>query len=73
MRLLTPRMNLYELRYRCGSHTGTRRVWASSHRQAQRLLTDHPSVFGIPHERVHIYATIELHIQEAEVASVHHR
>lgn len=60
-------VGLYLIRVRCGGRTTTRTVWGVSDRNAQRRLTETPSLYGLPHERVEILACRRLDLAESAI------
>jgi hypothetical protein len=55
---------LFELRFVCGGVTGRRHVFAPDRPAAIRLLREHPSMFGLQHERVVVSRAIPLTVRK---------
>jgi hypothetical protein len=59
------RLALFRVRYVCSGVLGTRLVWAPDERSAVESLREHPSMFGLPHERVPVAHAAPLTIGKA--------
>ena len=55
---------LFELRFECGGVTGRSHIFAPDRRAAVRLLSEHPSMFGLEHERVLIFRVTPLAVRK---------
>jgi hypothetical protein len=60
---------LYRVSYACGGVTGFRLLFAPDGRSAARTLRQHPSVFGLAHERVVVLSAVQLPFRPQRAAA----